>query len=234
MESLKEVILQLIDLLKYFLKTQEEPDRADAPPPEIKESARAYEPKIIPVKGVKYKINGRFKTKSGKAQGAVIHYTVSGRSAQAARNVVSYLASQGLGALVMDESGDFYCAENFNYMTDVVWHAGKSSWQGKSGVSQYCIGIEICCWGLDGHRKGAKDLRTVPAQGNMKAGTYQKYTSAQEKSLVAFLKHCKQLNPDFSYDWVVGHDEISPARKQDPGGSLSSTMPEFRAILKKG
>lgn len=227
-EPFKKVILSIMDNL--FKK--QEPDRPDAPPVII-ESAKAYLPKIIPVTGVRYKKNGYFKTKSGKALGAVVHYTVSGRTASNARGVVAYLAKNGLGCLVMDESGDFYCAENYDYMKDVVWHAGNSSWMGKTGVSSYCIGIEICNWGSDGEKRGAKDLRKVDKNANVKPGTYQKYTPAQEKSLIAFLKYCKSVNPEFSYDWVVGHDEISPTRKSDPGGSLSVTMPVLRSTLKK-
>lgn len=229
-EPFKKMIISIMD----FLFTNKEPDRPDATPPLIIESAKAYMPKVIPVKGVRYTKNGKFKTPSGKAMGAVVHYTVSGRTPQAARSVVSYLAKSGLGCLVMDENGDFYCAENYDYMTDVVWHAGNSSWMGKTGISRYCIGIEICCWGSDGAKRGAKDLRTVDKNANVKAGTYQKYTATQEKSLYAFLKYCKSVNPEFNYDFVVGHDEIAPKRKSDPGGSLSTTMPVLRTTLKKG
>jgi len=41
------------------------------------------------------------------------------------------------------------------------------------------------------------------------------------------------VNPEFRADWVAGHDEVSPGRKSDPGGSLSMTMPQFRYMLKK-
>jgi len=40
-------------------------------------------------------------------------------------------------------------------------------------------------------------------------------------------------NGIFKLDFVLGHDEVAPSRKNDPGGSLSMTMPEFRKKLKE-
>ncbi len=78
------------------------------------------------------------------------------------------------------------------------------------------------------------EVRTVATNNaNQKAGHYQKYTDAQETALVNLLLWLFKNNPDvFSLDFVVGHDEVSPGRKNDPGGALSSTMPKFRQKLK--
>jgi N-acetyl-anhydromuramyl-L-alanine amidase AmpD len=229
--NLKDAILSLIELLKQFLLKQEPAELSLAAPHVDYDSFSA--PKINFMKGVKYKTHGKFKTKSGKALGATPHYTVSGRSALSAQGVVKYLAKEGLGCLVMDEKGEFWAPEGYNYRTDVVYHAGASSWNGKAGMSSYCIGLEICNWGTDALKRGAKDIRVVKVKtANQKPGTYQAYTEAQEKSLINFLKYEKATNPEFSYDWVAGHDEIAPTRKSDPGGSLSMTMPELRATLK--
>lgn len=230
MDTIKKLLEELISLMKAYFDQKE--------PAQINMAAHIDHdgftaPKINIVKGVRYKIRGKFKTKTGKALGAVTHYTVSGRSALSAQGVVKYLAKEGLGCLVMDEKGEFWAPEGYNYRTDVVYHAGSSSWNGKSGMSSYCIGLEICSWGADALKRGVKDVRTVSTKtANQKPGTYQMFTEAQEKSLINFLKYEKAINPEFSFDWVVGHDEIAPSRKSDPGGSLSMTMPELRASLK--
>lgn len=236
MDAIISIVKQLIELLTAFLAQSkaQEPPRPDKAPPEIEEKPNAItEPIVQVVKGVKYKTHGKFKTKSGKARGLVVHYTVSGRSQAAAKNVVAYLAKEGLGCPVMDENGVIYIPEGFNWLTDVAYHAGVSSWKGVSGISAYCIGMEICNWGTAGKEKGVKDLRLQASKKeNIKPGTYQMYTEAQEKALVNLCLWLKAKCPEFDFDWVVGHDEIAPTRKSDPGASLSMTMPDLRKLLK--
>ena len=70
------------------------------------------------------------------------------------------------------------------------------------------------------------------------AGTYQKYTGAQEESLVRLLRWLRSNNPSvFRFDFVLGHDKVSGSqgighwRKNAPGGALSMTMAAFRSHL---
>ncbi len=74
----------------------------------------------------------------------------------------------------------------------------------------------------------------------MQEGWYHKYTAAQEESIIKTLLWYKWADPTdrFSFDKVLGHDEAceqagQPGRKNDPGGALSMTMPEFRELLQK-
>lgn len=187
--------------------------------------------KIVVVKGAKFKKRGKYKTKSGRARGLVVHFTVSGRSAKNAENVVKYLASKGLGCPVIDEDGTMYVAEDFNWYADAVSHAGVSEWQGVKQVSDYNVGLEICNWGTDGRKRGATDLRTIPKNTeNQFKGEYQKFTDAQEKTILEIAKALSVISPDFASKYVCGHDEccVPKGRKNDPGGSLSMTMPELR------
>lgn len=196
---------------KALLAEQDEPERPSDPPKDF-----PYElPRIVVVRGVRYNTHGHFRTNSGNAKGLIVHYTVSGRTPQAAVGVVRYLAKKGLGCPVMDENGVIYVPEGFDLQRDVAWHAGKSSWKGLNGMSQYCIGMEICCL------------------GRRKDGTFERYTAAQEEALINFILWQLDVNPDFEIDYVLGHDEVSPGRKTDPGKSLSWTMPEFREIIKQ-
>ncbi|HEY5895502.1 MAG TPA: N-acetylmuramoyl-L-alanine amidase [Chthoniobacterales bacterium] len=76
-------------------------------------------------------------------------------------------------------------------------------------------------------------VRFVERKDNCEAGWYLRYSTEQEKSLEELLLWLKREEPDiFQFDFVLGHDEVSPGRKNDPGGALSRTMPEFRARLK--
>lgn len=197
--------------------------------PVIMPSAPVFEK----VTGVHFKEHGTYKTKTGNADGLVMHYTVSGRSKANAIAVLKYLAKEGLGCMVMDENGIIYVPEDFVIQKDVAYHAGTSTWKGRTAMSTYFMGMEICNWGSAGKEKGCTDLRTVPKSENMHAGTYQKYTEKQEAAFIQFCLWQLKVNPEFKIENIVGHDEIAPTRKSDPGGSLSMSMPKFRELITK-
>jgi hypothetical protein len=78
--------------------------------------------------------------------------------------------------------------------------------------------------------------------GYQAAGHYHKFTLAQEEALIKLLRWMHSQKPDiFKYENVLGHDEVGfdfdsqrYGRKTDPGGALSMTMSEFRALLLSG
>ena len=74
-----------------------------------------------------------------------------------------------------------------------AWHAGVSSWRGRSGCNDFAIGIEL--EGTD-HRP---------------------YTAAQYRRLQRVLAWLLRRYPRLGHDTVVGHNEIAPERKTDPG-----------------
>lgn len=214
--------------------TGEEPDRPSNPVPE-NHLKGIVEPEFITVKGVRFKDRGAYKTPSGKFSGLVVHYTVSGRKASSARAVLDWLAKQGLGCMVMDEDGKIYIPEGFDVLRSWNHHAGVSKWGNLTSVSSHFAGMEICCWG-----KGSKEgpFRESKGEANIIAGKYQAYTEGQEKSLLNFILWARTKNPEFKIENVVGHDELRTAAgkhgdKQDPGASLSMTMPAFREHVKK-
>lgn len=224
LEKIYNLLIKIFNLLSD--KVVKEPERT---------GKGWVKPDFVVVKGVKFKTHGQYRTNSGKAKGLVVHYTVSGSEATNAQGVVKYLSSKGLGCMVMDAYGTIYIPEGFDVEKSVAYHAGTSSWQGASGISRYCMGMEICNWGLLNatSKKKVKKLRKSSGKHNIKAGEYEPYTPEQEEALVNFILWQKDSNPEFKIDWVVGHDEIAPTRKQDPGASLSMSMPEFREYLNR-
>lgn len=88
------------------------------------------------------------------------------------------------------------------------------------------------------------ELRHVAAvTGNIRPGAYVPYTDKQYQALVSAMLWLKRsYRTSFRLDLVFGHDEVSPLRKIDPGGSLGTgdvgssamTMAAFRAVLLKG
>lgn len=198
--------------------------------------AKFTEPEFVRVKGVKFKGVKKYATKTGMFEGLVVHYTVSGRSANSAIGVLKFLAGHkdNLGCMVMDEDGKIYTPEDFNIFTDSANHAGTSEWAGRKALNHYYAGMEICCMGL-GSRIGP--LRVSKGEENIMPGSYQEYTPKQEAALTNFILWAQSKNPAFSIDRVCGHDEARTEAgykggKSDPGASLSMTMPKYRAYLR--
>jgi len=191
------------------------------------------------------KVNGPYANKY--PQGAVVHFT-AGRSLEGdknAENTVKGGVKNGYAFFVISSTGTVY--QNFP-LSHWGSHAGVSKHPvlGTS-VSRKLVGIEICNAGSL-KKKGDKyvswfdeeyteaQVRKVSKKDNMQAGTYHKYTEAQEKALVDLIIWMHKNNPKvFNLDYVLGHDEVCApkGRKNDPGGSLSMSMPELRAHLKK-
>lgn len=71
-----------------------------------------------------------------------------------------------------------------------AWHAGTSSYRGRSNCNDDSIGIEL--EGLEGHR----------------------FESAQYESLVQLTK---ALGQHYPIAHIAGHEHIAPGRKKDPG-----------------
>lgn len=220
---------------KYFFEVEALKDDMTPVMPEKPEAplSKETEPIFKVVYGVKYKDRGNYNTDSGMFSGLTVHYTVSGN---APTGVVNWLAEQGYGCMVMDYDGVIYIPEDFDVLKSWGYHSGVSKWNGRSSVSDVFAGMEICCWGKNSKVGPIREVTTE--QGYVVAGTYQQYTEAQEKSLINFCLWAKKQNPEFSFDNVVGHDELrreagKPGDKQDPGGSLSITMPTLRELLKK-
>jgi|GEM_PF-1563874 len=82
------------------------------------------------------------------------------------------------------------------------------------------------------------EVRFVPAQGNIHPHWYLPYSHAQFEALTNLVLYLARRYPDsFRIENVLGHDEVAPTRKDDPGGALASpdevmTMEAFRTYLR--
>jgi hypothetical protein len=237
------------------------PGEADRPSREALETARhatdggageLWIPHALRNEGGRMKTRGRYR--HGHPEGAIVHFTAGGDDPSA--DIENALAN-GYAYLVIAPDGTLY--QN-HPLDEWGYHAGVSHWPALgSGVSQYLVGIEICASGKlrdlgtgayrpwyneeDYLKKlgrvpnpardlGAEKVRHVSAEANRVAGWYEKYTNAQENTLRTTLLWLRDNKPGvFSIDLVLGHDEVSPGRKNDPGGALSVTMPSLRASL---
>lgn len=74
-----------------------------------------------------------------------------------------------------------------------AWHAGQSNFEGRANCNDFSIGIEL---------EGADDIP---------------YTTPQYQQLALLTKMLMLQYPDIIADRIVGHSDIAPGRKTDPG-----------------
>ncbi|WP_405128099.1 penicillin binding protein PBP4B [Pseudoalteromonas sp. PB2-1] len=97
---------------------------------------------------------------------------------------------------------------------DRAWHAGRSFWQGREDLNDHSIGIEIVNVPTCHTPEQSK-----PAMQNdaSKLCIYPDYDAKQIELLIKLSKDILARNPDIGPTQVVGHSDIAPSRKNDPG-----------------
>ncbi|HVC37197.1 MAG TPA: 1,6-anhydro-N-acetylmuramyl-L-alanine amidase AmpD [Gammaproteobacteria bacterium] len=86
-----------------------------------------------------------------------------------------------------------------------AWHAGKSGYQGREACNDFSIGIEL---------EGCNDVS---------------YTTAQYERLAAATRAILTAYPEITPVRIVGHSDIAPGRKTDPGPAFDWS--QFRERL---
>jgi len=94
-----------------------------------------------------------------------------------------------------------------------AWHAGNSYWQGRRDLNDHSIGIEIvnvpqCPESLS--------LSLAPLSAAQHC-TFPAYDAAQIELLIKLSQDILRRNPDIGPTQVIGHGDITPSRKLDPG-----------------
>ena len=122
----------------------------------------------------------------------VIHYT----GMQSERESVSRLCnpkSKVSSHFVINQKGKVY---RLVQDEKIAWPAGKSRWGKYRQLNKNSIGIELV---NKGHRFG--------------------YTNFKKKQLLSLIKICKSLVKKYKIKkkYIVGHSDIAPLRKNDPG-----------------
>lgn len=89
-----------------------------------------------------------------------------------------------------------------------AWHAGLSSWQGRERCNDFSIGIEL---------EGSDDLP---------------YETVQYTMLQQVVQALRVAYPALAEGDIVGHSDIAPGRKSDPGPHFD--WPRLLALLDDG
>jgi N-acetylmuramoyl-L-alanine amidase len=128
----------------------------------------------------------------GRVDMLVLHYTGMKTAAEAIDRLCDPAAKVS-SHYVVEEDGTVW---QLVQETERAWHAGESSWQGTRDVNGASIGIEIV---NPGHDWG-----------------YRPFPEAQMAALEALARGILARHP-IPADRVVGHSDVAPRRKQDPG-----------------
>ena len=122
----------------------------------------------------------------------VIHYTGMQSRIESIKRLLSSKHKVSTHYLI-DRKGQILKMVDDN---KIAWHAGKSKWKNYINLNKYSIGIELV---NKGHKFG-----------------YEKFTILQVNKLI---KLCKNLKNKYKIknSNIVGHSDIAPLRKQDPG-----------------
>jgi N-acetylmuramoyl-L-alanine amidase len=144
----------------------------------------------------------------------VIHFT-SGASAESSINFWKQPAAKGASAhIVIDRDGTVYQCRPFNV---TAGHAGVSEWKGFKSLNSCSIGIELANAG-DDVALALKWSKFAPIVAKHKNGSKaQKWEAYPPEQLSACEEVAKALVARYKLDDVIGHEDIAPSRKNDPG-----------------
>ena len=158
---------------------------------------------------------------AGSPDTIIVHYTAGG-SLNGSVNWLCNPQAKASAHLVVGKDGEIVQLAPFNRIT---WHAGRSRWKSRSGLNRFSIGIEIDNAGILEKRVGGfftyfgKEIdqsSVVIAQhkNRDKEMAWEAYTPEQIEAVESI---CLLLKQHYPISEILGHDDIAPDRKTDPG-----------------
>jgi N-acetylmuramoyl-L-alanine amidase len=122
----------------------------------------------------------------------VLHYTGM-ETASAALDRLCEAAAEVSAHYLVEEDGTLWSLVSEERR---AWHAGAAFWRGETDVNSASIGIEIV---NPGHEFG-----------------YRRFPEAQMRAVEALAGEILARHPIPAWN-IVGHSDVAPRRKQDPG-----------------
>ncbi len=167
----------------------------------------------------------------------VMHFT-AGRHAASAVDWFLDPAAQASAHLVIGRDGDVTQLVRFDR---IAWHAGVSRWNGRQGLNRWSIGIELDnpgrltradvgrwrAW-FGGEYTDA-DIIQQPHRDDPVGTPPSGWLPYPDVQLEAAFAAAEALVAAYGLRDVVGHDDVAPLRKSDPGPAFP--MASFRSRL---
>ncbi|WP_395645441.1 N-acetylmuramoyl-L-alanine amidase [Terricaulis sp.] len=181
----------------------------------------------------------------------VMHYT-AGRGYASSVDWLANPAAKASAHVIVGRDGEIAQLARFDQVT---WHAGASRWRGLTGLNAHSIGIELDNAGPLVPEAGGATWRAwfggryasdVVIEAEHKHGSDYHYWHAFTDVQIAAAQKVAALIVDaYRLIDVVGHDDIAPGRKLDPGpafpmgafksrvlGRESDDLPKGRTIAR--
>ena len=158
---------------------------------------------------------------AGLPDSIIIHFT-AGRDARSAIKTLVDPKVKASAHLVVGRDGSITQLVPFN---QIAWHAGKSAYEGRTGFNDFSIGIEIDNAGRlekQGDRFHSWFGREYP-QADVYEGVHRNESEStfwhryQEQEIAIVSEICSLLIRAYPIKQILGHEEIAPGRKTDPG-----------------
>jgi N-acetylmuramoyl-L-alanine amidase len=129
---------------------------------------------------------------AGKPDMIVLHYTGMSDTEEALAKLCSPGSEVSTHYVVLEDGYIIQCVPEARR----AWHAGAALWEGESDINSCSIGIEIA---NPGHSHGYPDFT--------------------KRQIAAVMTLCRSIFTRHRIPaWrVLGHSDVAPARKQDPG-----------------
>lgn len=165
------------------------------------------------------KSSGPFGT--GQPDTIVIHYTGGGSAESAVRTLCDPKVKASAHVVVGRDGG----LTQLVPFDTIAWHAGRSAYGEREGYNRYSLGIEIDNAGRltrsgdgwqswFGREYPQKEVVEGVHRNETTASFWHRYTEAQ---IEAVHELCTVLVRGYGIAAILGHEEIAPRRKTDPG-----------------
>lgn len=151
-----------------------------------------------------YYLDNRYPSKnsSQRIQYVIIHYTVSDDARSIATLTQGKVSSHFLIPSVPETKNGQPVVLQLVPESLKAWHAGESYWLQHNGLNDISIGIEIVNTGVQKDVKGKQQ--------------WDPYNEAQIVALIPLIQDIMQRY-SIPPENIIGHSDIAPLRKQDPG-----------------
>jgi N-acetylmuramoyl-L-alanine amidase len=167
----------------------------------------------------------------------ILHYTAGGSPESAIATFKNPL-SKASAHIIIGRNGSITQMVPFN---TVAWHAGASQYSGRTGFNNFSIGIEIDNAGLLEKRgekyvswfgKAYPENEVVYAvhRNEFSSRYWHTYTEVQFELIE---KICYLLIEKYPVKLILGHEEVSPGRKVDPGPAFPLDKIRMRLLGSK-